>query len=154
MSVDSKVFVVCGNEKYIEVVNAVVDSINKYSREVLDKHWKENTECKSRMQYVTSDEYESGDLKFTNGSSLSGYSLDCLTLVFGCGDTFIRTLYILTGCHADYSDTNSGGKIVFSIGCSGKHKEIMSVVCEALKPFGKVYYDENDCDDIDFVEVV
>ena len=43
-----------------------------------------------------------------------------------------------------------GNKIIFSWGCWGSNKEIAQIVCEALYKFGPVYYDLNDCDEVDF----
>lgn len=52
----------------------------------------------------------------------------------------------------DYNDSFNGPKLIFSIGCWGAHKEIMSIVCDALAPFGRVFYCEDDSTD-EFVEI-
>lgn len=56
-------------------------------------------------------------------------------------------------CYTDHSDTYEGDKIIFSIGCWGSYNEIMMIVADAVKSFGDVYYDFNDCDDQGFVKL-
>lgn len=40
-----------------------------------------------------------------------------------------------------------------SVGYWGSCDEIMMVVAKAIKEFGDVYYDFNDCDDLDFIKL-
>jgi hypothetical protein len=150
MSVDSKLFVTCGKDKYIEVVNAVVLQLNSWVRQKLDYHWMSNTDATSRGHFIFDKEnYDAS--KFTNGTRISAYNLDVVSIDFGCGE--FRSLKVLGDCCSDYSSVCEGHKILFSLGNWGMHQEIMNQVALAVEPFGDVYYDHNDCNDEGFISV-
>jgi hypothetical protein len=153
MSVDSKMFVTCGKEHFVDVVNSVVGQLNIWVRAELDSYWKNNTDAITRADFLWTDTYQTQSKLFTNGVDISGYNMEMLSIDFGCGDANRRSLNVFSSCYSDYSDIYEGGKIIFSIGHWGKNKEIMNQVAIALESFGDVYYDHNDCDDEDFVLV-
>jgi hypothetical protein len=137
MSVDSKMFVTCGKDKFVDVVDAVVKQLRVWS----------SVECWKNSTNAT-------DYKlFRDGVRIHGYSLSSISLAFGCGGYDKRYLNVFSDCSCDYEDTFEGDKIIFSIGNWGKNHSIMNQVAIALSPFGDVYYDHNDCDDEGFVLV-
>ncbi len=153
MSVDSKMFVTCGKDKFVGVVDAVIKQLNVWVRKELDKYWQNNTEAKSRAEFLWGEDYKAQAELFTNGVSIRGYDLSLISLLFGCGDHPHRQLKVFSDCSCDYGDTFEGDKIIFSIGNWGKNHSIMNQVAIAVESFGDVYYDHNDCDDEDFVLV-
>ena len=52
-----------------------------------------------------------------------------------------------------HQEIYKGDKLIFSIGHWGRCDDIMKAIIPALKEFGDVYYDHNDCDDEDFVKM-
>ncbi|AUR86416.1 hypothetical protein NVP1084O_209 [Vibrio phage 1.084.O._10N.261.49.F5] len=156
MGVDAKLFVTCGQDKSVEVGKSVANALDFWVRDKVDTYWKENTDCVNRMQFLFKERQktESSDFKFTNGiKDIDTRDFESYRLHFGCGDENLRMLWMHTRCSCDYSDTYEGEKVIFSIGHWGMCDEIMKVVAEAVKPFGDVYYDHNDCDDEDFVKL-
>tara|TARA_R100000541_G_C1897352_1_gene84065 strand:+ start:84218 stop:84700 length:483 start_codon:yes stop_codon:yes gene_type:complete len=146
-------FVTCGKDKFVDVVNAVVKQLNVWVRKELDGYWQNNTEANSRAEFLWGEDYKAQAELFTNGVKLQAYNMDCVEIIFGCGDDPKRVLNILPNCSCDYEDTFEGDKIIFSIGHWGKNHSIMNQVAIALESFGDVYYDHNDCDYKDFVLV-
>ena len=153
MSVDSKMFVTCNKEDVINIGNSVTEALNTYVRDKLDNYWKNNTDAKSRLNFMWSDSYKDQSNKFTNGVSVTSHNFDTFVISFGNGDKSRRSLFMIPNCSTDYSDVCEGYKVIFSIGHWGSAEEIMSVISEALKPYGGVYYDYNDCDDKDFIKL-
>lgn len=152
MGISSKVF--AGIEQDVDVVRvlkAVKEAIDSYSREKLGTFIK-SSNGKYAHRFQTKAIKEDTGLSFSNGSQVSTDDFECFSFVFGCGDGFVRNLFCCTECHEDYEDVYVGNKITFLLGCSGSNQEIMNVICSALVPFGKVFYDINDCDAIDFQE--
>lgn len=153
MSVDSKMFVTCKKEDVISIGNSVTEALNTYVRDKLDNYWKDNTDAQSRINFMWSDSYKDQNNKFTNGVSVTSHNFDTFVISFGNGDDCIRNLFMFPTCSSDYSDVHEGYKVIFSIGYWGSSEEIMNVVAGALKPYGDVYYDFNDCDDKDFIKL-
>lgn len=153
MSVDSKMFVTCGKDKFVDVVNAVIKQLNVWVRKELDDYWQSQTDANSRAQFFWGEAFKEEAKLFTNGVRIHGYDLNIISVLFGCGDNLHRQLNILPDCSCDYEDTFEGDKIIFSIGHWGKNYSIMNQVAIALSSFGDVYYDHNDCDDEDFLLV-
>ncbi len=153
MSVDSKMFVTCGKDKFVDVVNAVVKQLNVWVRKELDDYWQNNTDAKSRAEFLWVEDYKAQAELFTKGVRIHGHDLSIVSLLFGCSDHSHRQLSVLPDCSCDYKDTFKGDKILFSIGHWGKNHSIMNQVAIALSPFGDVYYDRNDCDEEGFVLV-
>ena len=153
MSVDSKMFVICNKEDIISIGNSVTEALNVYVRDKLDNYWKNNTDAQSRVNFMWSDSYKDQSNKFTNGVSVITHNFDTFVISFGNGDESRRSLFMFPTCSSDYSDVCEGYKVIFSIGYWGSSEEIMSVLSEALKTYGDVYYDFNDCDDKDFIKI-
>lgn len=153
MSLDSKMFVTCNKDDVISIGNSVTEALNTYVRDKLDNYWKNNTNAQSRVNFMWSDSYKDQSNKFTNGVSVTSHNFDTFVISFGNGDDCTRNLFMFPTCSSDYSDVYDGYKVIFSIGYWGNSEEIMNVLSEALKPYGYVYYDFNDCDDEDFIKL-
>ena len=153
MSVDSKLFVTCNKEDVNSIGNLVTEALNVYVRDKLDNYWKNNTDAQSRVNFMWSDSYKDQSNKFTNGVSVITHNFDTFVISFGNGDESRRSLFMFPTCSSDYSDVCEGYKVIFSIGYWGSSEEIMSVLSGALKTYGDVYYDFNDCDDKDFIKI-
>ena len=153
MSLDSKMFVTCNKEDVISIGNSVTEALNVYVRDKLDSYWKNNTDAQSRVNFMWSDYYKDQSNKFTNGVSVTSHNFDTFVISFGNGDESRRSLFMFPTCSSDYSDVCEGYKVIFSIGYWGSSEEIMSVLSGALKTYGDVYYDFNDCDDKDFIKI-
>ena len=153
MSIDSMMFVTCNKEDVISIGNSVTKALNTYVRDKLDSYWRYNTDAQSMVNFMWSDSYKDQSNKFTNGVSVITDNFDTFVISFGNGDDSRRSLFMFPTCSSDYSDVREGYKVIFSIGHWGSAEEIMSVLSEALKPYGDVYYDFNDCDDEDFIKL-
>lgn len=153
MSVDSKMFVTCNKEDVINIGNSVTEVLNVYVRGKLDNYWRHNTTCSNRLQFLFDKSLEEHSRKFTNGVSVTSHNFDTFVISFGNGDESRRSLFMFPTCSSDYSDVCEGHKVIFSIGYWGNSEEIMSVLSGALKPYGDVYYDFNDCDDEYFIKL-
>ena len=153
MSVDSKMLVTCKKEDVINIGNSVTEALNTYVRDKLDSYWRYNTTCSNRLQFLLDKCLEEHSRKFTNGVSITSHNFDVFNISFGNGDDCIRNLFMFPTCSSDYNDVHDGYKVIFSIGFWGSSEKIMSVVSEALKPYGDVYYDYNDCDDAGFIKL-
>lgn len=153
MSIDSMMFVTCNKEDVNSIENSVIETLNAYVRKKLDNYWRYNTTCSNRMQFLHDKSLEEHSRKFTNGVSVTTYNFDSFVINFGNGDESRRSLFMSPTCSSDYGDVYDGYKVIFSIGYWGNSEEIMSVLSEALKPYGDVYYDFNDCDDEDFIKL-
>ena len=153
MSVDSKLFVTCNKEDIINIGQVVSQALDEYSREVLDNHWKNNTDYLNRLQFLCSKDRKNAAMKFTNGVSIHSHNFDHFVFTFGSGDYSERMLSMFPTCSSDFNDTYEGHKVVFSLGMWGKYGDIMMVIAEAVKGFGSVFYKSNDCDDKDFVKL-
>lgn len=153
MSIDSKLFVSCNKEDALSIGNVVSKALSEYARTKLDDYWSNNTDAKSRINFMCGDSYKDQNYKFTNGVSISSHDFESFCFVFGCGDKNKRSLFMFTTCSSDHEDIKGDFKVVFSIGYWGSSDEIMMVVAEAIKEFGGVYYDFNDCDDLDFIKL-
>ena len=151
MGVDSKVFVVAGKEQALDVGQAVLEALNKWQREQLDAHMT-GMGYANRIQFMFSGDNEksNGQKRWTNGVHLYANSFDCFQYIFTLdGDN--RTLWYFTDCSSDTDDVTREHTLMFHIGCWGRYARIMHEVIKALKPFGPVYWDHNDCDDEDYV---
>lgn len=153
MSVDSKMFVTCGKDKLVDVLGAVMKQLNIYTRKELDYYWENHTDAVSRVHFLHCEDYKAQSETFTSSTHLHAYSMDCLAIIFGCGDEHKRCVNVLPDCSEDYNDVVQGDKILFSIGNWGKNNEIMNQVAIALSSFGDVYYDHNDCDAEGFIKL-
>ena len=153
MSVDSKMFVTCNKEDVINICNSVTEALNTHVRDKLDSYWRHNTTCSNRLQFLFDKSLEEHSRKFTNGVSITTYNFDAFSISFGIGDESRRSLFMFPTCLSDYNDVYDGYVVIFSIGYWGSAEEIMNVVSEALKAYGDVYYDFNDCDDKDFIKI-
>lgn len=147
MSVDAKVFVTWGKDKFADVINSVVKGLNIWQRERLDEVVKEGG-WNNRFHFI----HNQGDNPlWTNGVTIHAYNMDIIAINFSVGEH--RSLKAFPDCYSSASQVYEGEKILFSIGHWGRCEEIMKVVGSCLHKFGDVYYDHNDCDDEDFVKV-
>lgn len=153
MSVDSKMFVTCKKEDVISIGNSVTEALNVYVRGKLDDYWKNKTDAQSRLNFMWSDSYKDQNYKFTNGVSVTTHNFDTFVISFGNGDDSRRSLFMFPTCSDDYNHVVEGYKVIFSIGWWGSCEEIMNAVAGAIKPYGDVYYDYNDCDDEHFIKL-
>jgi hypothetical protein len=62
-----------------------------------------------------------------------------------------RMLVVHFDCDGDYKEYGDS-KIIWSVNYWGLAEEIVLGICEAMKQYGKVFYEANDCDG-DIVEV-
>ncbi len=149
MGVDAKLFVATKKENILEVMPKVIDSLNVYIREELDRYWqKEN--FLSRAVFMFSQE---GEKLFSNGVrevTTSDFRSWWINFTIH-GEN--RRVFVTHSCSNDYKDTYEGEKIIFSLGHWGLSDVIMKVIAKSLKEFGDVYYDFNDCDTDDFVKL-
>jgi hypothetical protein len=109
MSVDSKLFVTCGKDKYIEVVNAVISQLNGWVRKKLDDNWIAKPSVTSRMHFLWNKDCKAE--LFTNGTNITAHNLDMISVNFGCGE--LRSLSIFGDCSSDYEETCEGYKIIY-----------------------------------------
>lgn len=63
-----------------------------------------------------------------------------------------RMLHVHFNCDLDYSEYGDK-KIIWSVSYWGMAEEIVLAICEAMKPYGRVFYQANDSITEDFVEV-
>ena len=151
MSIDTKVFVVADQSKILEAVGDVNKYLDVFIRTKLDNFAKEKG-YNNRFQAVSKGK-EDHNISFSNGvkNTYVSFLADCpsFQIVFGCGDNKDRIVWCSQNS-CDYKEIIEGNKIIFSCGCWGSNEEIAQIVCEALYKFGSVYYDLNDCDEVDF----
>ena len=152
MSVDAKLFVTCGKDKLFDVMESVIEHMNIYVRAELDHYCKNHTDASSRFHFLLNKDYFEQSKNFTNGVRIGCHDFRCICIDFGNGDGR-RSLRVFPDCSCDYLDIYDGDKIIFSIGHWGNCDAIMQVVALAVKEFGDVYYDHNDCDEHDFVKM-
>ena len=151
MGVDTKVFVVADQSKILEAVENVNKYLDVFIRNRLDNFSKEKG-YNNRFQAISKGK-EDHNISFSNGvkNTYVSFLADCpsFQIVFGCGDNNDRIVWCSQNS-CDYKEIIEGNKIIFSWGCWDSNKEIAQIVCEALYKFGPVYYDLNDCDEVDF----
>lgn len=144
MSVSAILFVTTKNSNIHLVMPKVMKALNVFIRAELDKEVIKQGNY-SRTQLTLKDD------NWTNGCSLRSYDFESFNIDFGVGEK--RTLFATNGRSCDHSKIYEGEKIIFLINVWGRYDEIMKVIAEPLKEFGRVFYDFNDCDDQDFVEL-
>lgn len=151
MGVDTKVFVVADKAKLLEAVAEVNRHLDIFIRINLDA-FIQDKDYNNRFHAVGNCKQDH-DVSFSNGvSQINTHFLGddaSFQIRFGCGDNHTRMIHCSQN-ECDHKDIAEGNKIIFSWGCWGSNKEIAQIVCEALYKFGPVYYNLNDCDDVDF----
>lgn len=150
MSVDTVVFVVIDNDKS-KMFNAVRNVSLNLQRYISDKckEYASAAGLKSN-KYLAINELKKQGFIFTYRiTNYVDFEMDTFNLVFGCGDKSERNIFISNNS-CDQNHIVTGNKLFFSLGCWGSNKDIAKIICESLKEFGDVYYDINDCDDIDY----
>lgn len=149
MGIDSKVFVVAEYGRALDVGDAVKRRIDQW---LFSKVWEEAQLLgfANPAQLIHSDYNLKGDGRLWSMSTdIRANGFDCFQINFTVeGET--RTLWYFPDCSCDTDDITKQHTLSFSIGYWGMCDEIMQEVIEALKDFGKVYYDFNDCDDKDY----
>lgn len=151
MGVDTIVFVVADQSKILDAVGNVNKHLDVFIRSRLDEFAKEKGY--NNRFHAISDCKEDHSVSYSNGvgNTYVNFFGDSASfqISFGCGDNNNRLLHCSQN-ECDYKEIIEGNKIIFSWGCWGSNKEIAQIVCEALYKFGPVYYDLNDCDEVDF----
>lgn len=153
MGLDSRVVLVCNKEDVLNIGKSVSKELEVYARDKLDDFWQNSTDACNRAHFLHNDSYKEHSVKYTNGISVSSHDFESFIFVFGNGNDLKRSLYMFTTCSADHEDIEGDYKVLFSIGYWGSANEVMQVVIDRVKPYGEVYYDYNDCDDLGFVKI-
>lgn len=153
MSRDSKLVLSCNKEDTLDIGNSVTKALEKYARDKLNDFWQNNTDALNLIHFLHNDSYKEHSDKYTNGVSITSYDFETFTFLFGNGDDNKRNLFMFTTCSSDHGDIEGDYKVVLSIGYWGNSDEILMAVAEAVKEFGDVYYDFNDCDDLGFIKL-
>lgn len=139
MGVNTIAFVTAKKEVMFDLMPKLIKDLNKWQRVLLDEHWKGNYD--SRLQFLLDTDFKD----WSNGiGEVRSYNFGSFTIPFKVNGEQ-RDLFITHNCSNDYSDTYKGDKIIFSLGNWGMSKEIMMVVAESVKDFGRVFYVGNDC---------
>lgn len=149
MGVDSKLFVVCKQEEKMSVVKTVLDVLDILSLERLSDKGSE-LDIK-RFWLLRDDTYG----HYSAGAKLRSYDFESFTIDLGVGDENSRIVQVHTECDCDVASylPDGMGAVIVSLGCWGSSVMIMDTIADALKSFGDVYIDYNDCDDVDYVKV-
>lgn len=151
MSVDTKVYVIADKSKILEVVGEVHKHLDIFIRMNLDA-FVQDKRYNNRFHAIGNCK-EDYAVDFSNGvkSTYVNFFGDSASfqISFGCGDNNGRLVHCSQNS-CDHNEIIEGNKIIFSLGCWGSNKEIAQIICEALYKFGPVYYDLNDCDEVDF----
>lgn len=143
MSVDSKAFVTTDKSNFQAVASSVTNALNMWIREKLDKAV-EASEYMNRLHYIhNNDDYTNG-VRVQVTDDFQYYQI----MFTVAGEN--RMLGMFTDCDCDVKYLTEDPVFLFSIGHWGLSEEIMTIVCHALSEFGDVYWDKNDCDDIDY----
>lgn len=153
MSIDSKLVLSCNKEDTLNIGKSVSKALGKYAGDKLNDFWQNNTDACNLVHFLHNDSYKEHSDKYTNGVTVTAHDFNTFWFVFGSGDDIKRSLFMFTTCSSDHEDIEGDYKIVFSIGYWGNSEEILMVVAEAIKEFGNVYYDYNDCDDLGFIKI-
>ena len=144
MSVNAKLFVATSASNLQPIMVKVIEVLNVFNRSELDKEV-ERRGLNNRMQLTMKDN------TWSNGVDVQTYNFNYFNIHFGIGEN--RRIFVTNICNSDYKRIYDGEKIIFDLNVWGKYDEIMKVIAEPLKEFGRVFYDFNDCDEFDFVEL-
>lgn len=151
MGIGTKIFVVAEESVILQAVSEVNKHLNIFIRTRLDAFVKDKKYAHS--YHCTFNCKKDHDVDFSNGVRQTYVNFfgdkPLFQICFGCGDNDGRIIHCSQNT-CDYKEVSEGNKIIFSWGCWGSNKEIAQIVCKALYKFGPVYYDLNDCDEIDF----
>jgi hypothetical protein len=149
MGVSTQLFVATESKNIVDVMPVVIDAINKWQRKRFDKYLAEKG-FDNRVSFLFRDkdvgvnkhlkDYTNGIYDITTNDFRS-FNVD-FTIH---GEQ--RTVFVTHTCSNDYKDIHNGEKIIFSLGCWGMSREIMTVIGGAVKPFGDVYFMEDDTTD-------
>lgn len=155
MSVDSKMFVVCDSIEKMEVGKVALKAMQELVYSARTKKAEELGVHESCLIAGTSQPLVvlSPDAGyFTHTTSLVSYDFESFRINFGIGDEHCRSLYMHLTCRCDVAKylEEEEDAVVFSIGCWGSNTLIMQTLAEALADKWPVFYDMNDCDDVDY----
>lgn len=144
MSVDCKLFVIAGKENHSLIGNAVLNSLNKHIRIIVKEKAKASGDSIIAFCLKNKDDY-------SNGISIHAYDFDTYMLRFDLnGEQRMLWFHTDNPFAEEREEISTDYKFVFSIGCWGDYKTYINLVAEAVKPFGTVYVDWNDSDDIGY----
>ena len=144
MSVDCKLFVVSGRENQSLIGNAVKEALNKHIRSVVKTKADEVGDSTIAFCLKNKEDY-------SNGINICAYDFDTYMLRFNLNGEQRMLWFHTDNPYAEYrEEIRTDYKFVFSLGCWGDYKKYINLVAEAVKHFGDVYVDWNDCDDIGY----
>lgn len=151
MGVDTKIFVVADESKLLAAVGSVNKHLDVFIRGRLDSFVKDKGYV-NRFNAVINAK-DDHNVYFSNGvrQTFVNFMWDdpLFQICFGCGDNNERMIHCSQNS-CDYKEVAEGNKVIFSCGCWGSNEEIAKILCKSLASFGDVYYDLNDCDNVDF----
>ena len=144
MGVNTIAFVTAKKEVMFNLMPKLIADLNKWQRKLLD------TECEKKGRIRTHFLFEDNKKEIENWSNgisdINTYDFNSFSIYFRVNGEK-RKLFITYTCSNDYSDAYKGDKIIFSLGNWGMSKEIMMVVVESVKDFGRVFFVGNDYDE-------
>lgn len=145
MSVDHKVFVCCSKDKALEVYGAVLTALREFYRDRIVKLcFQYNCTIVRELPEEIKSKLKNVDIASSNFEHF---------WIYFSTEKESRNILMSHSCSSDYKEIYDGEKIIFSIGCWGDHQVYMDIIKDAIKDFGDVYEDVNDCDNIDFEKV-
>lgn len=154
MSVNTKMFVTAGQEKFLDIMPKVVEQLNKWQREKLHSYCKENG-FNNIFSYLWRDkkkDQENGIFEYSNGvNKIHSFDFRNFEIFFTIRGEH-RRIFVTPNCSMDYGEVYEGDKIIFDLNAWGMSEEIMMSFADVLKEFGDVYYTPNDCSE-DFVKL-
>jgi len=132
MGISTTGFVLTENKDVFAVLTTIEDTlaelVRKYAK---DQHiFRDSTSKLPELEYVPRSK--------------------CFYICFKVNDEF-RMLSVHFGCDSDYSEYGDS-KIIWSVNYWGLAEEIVLNICKAMKQYGRVFYEANDCNGI-IVEV-
>lgn len=151
MGLSTNLFVGTKEENILKIMPKVINVLNDFIRTELDQYAnRKGFDNRSMFLFRDKDSDINKDLKdFSNGIiSCETHDFESFSIFFTIkGEK--RRLFVTHSCSNDYSEIYKGEKIIFTLGCWGMSEKIMMVISEVVKEFRDVYYDYNDCDEIE-----
>lgn len=145
MSIDSKLFTVVDEARTFEIVKRAIQAISHlYDIELNVAYGKSESKNMFHFRATVPEKWSRPELRSRDAESF--------TLNFAINGE-VRSIYIFTGFSRDYIEIDHGNKVRFSIGYWGRSDDFMKAIAEHCKPISTVYYDFNDCDELDFVKL-
>jgi hypothetical protein len=141
MGVSTKLFVTGNTNRFLDIMPKVTAAVSKYVMAELEAEMNKVGGYNNIHHFVSEnkDNWSKGVYPIEVSSSW-----DVFSLYFKLhGEN--RRLAALPTCSRDYEYVYKGNKIIFDLSQWGLCHEIMMVVAEAVKEYGRVFYIDNDC---------